>query len=156
MNKSARMQSRNTAMSVQFNRVLLAGLFLLICSSVFAAREIPAPSELININSAGAAEIAIALPGIGPQKAQRIIEWRNKHGPFQTREQLLDVKGIGPKTLEKIEGRFHFGDSPINLGNISSQQAPDRWVLHDIIERANHDRLVALGKTESVDSAMGR
>ncbi len=42
------------------------------------------------------------IPGIGPTLAQRILDWRKGHGPFQQVEDLLKVKGIGAKTLEKI------------------------------------------------------
>lgn len=42
------------------------------------------------------------MPGIGPALAHRILEWRKEHGPFHQVEDLLQVKGIGAKTLEKI------------------------------------------------------
>jgi competence protein ComEA len=40
------------------------------------------------------------LPRIGPATAQRIIAWRDTHGPFRTVDDLLAVSGIGPATLE--------------------------------------------------------
>lgn len=42
------------------------------------------------------------LPGIGPTLAQRIVEYRQQHGPFTQVDDLDQVKGIGPKLLEKI------------------------------------------------------
>ncbi len=42
------------------------------------------------------------LPGIGPALAARIIEYRQTHGPFQNIEQIRQVFGIGPKTLERL------------------------------------------------------
>lgn len=55
----------------------------------------------ININTATAAELEL-LPGIGPALAQRIIDHRREHGAFRRVEDLDDVKGIGPRTLEKL------------------------------------------------------
>ncbi len=52
----------------------------------------------IDINTANAQTLA-ALDGIGPQKAQAIVEYRQKHGPFKSVDELLKVKGIGEKTL---------------------------------------------------------
>jgi competence protein ComEA len=58
-------------------------------------------SNLININTATISELT-KLPGIGTTYAQRIIEYRKSHGPFQSLEDITKVKGIGPKTLEKM------------------------------------------------------
>ncbi len=55
----------------------------------------------IDFNRADASEIAL-LKGIGPVIAQRVVDYRNANGPFNGVEDLLSVKGIGPKTLEKI------------------------------------------------------
>lgn len=55
----------------------------------------------IDVNRATAAELQ-TVPGIGPATAQRIIEWRDKNGPFERLEDLLNVRGIGEKTLEKL------------------------------------------------------
>ena len=43
------------------------------------------------------------LPGIGAKKALAIVEWRNQNGPFADVSQLTDVRGIGPKTLERLK-----------------------------------------------------
>lgn len=59
----------------------------------------------ININRASAAELE-SLNGIGPALAQRIIEYREKNGPFKTIEELTNVKGIGPTLLEKNRDRI--------------------------------------------------
>lgn len=55
----------------------------------------------IDVNTADAATLT-RLPRIGPAIAQRIVAYREQHGPFRTPEDLLKVKGIGPKTLERI------------------------------------------------------
>lgn len=69
------------------------------------AEEAPAPvaavaesSDPINLNTADA-EALIALPGIGPALASRIISHREEHGPFTSLDQLIDVQGIGPNNI---------------------------------------------------------
>ena len=55
----------------------------------------------ININTASAAELE-NLDGIGPSKAEAILRYREEHGPFTDVRDLLNVPGIGEKTLEKF------------------------------------------------------
>ncbi|MGC8874582.1 MAG: ComEA family DNA-binding protein [Chloroflexia bacterium] len=55
----------------------------------------------VNINTAGVAELD-TLPGIGPGYAQRIVDYRQQHGPFRTIEDLQKVPGIGPATFARI------------------------------------------------------
>lgn len=59
----------------------------------------------INLNTASLAELD-TLSGIGKVKAQAIIDYREANGPFQTVDQLVKVKGIGPKTLEKLRDKI--------------------------------------------------
>lgn len=61
----------------------------------------------ININTATVEELQ-KLPGIGPVKAQNIVEYRNKYGKFTSTEELLKVNGIGEKTLDKIKPFLSF------------------------------------------------
>ena len=58
--------------------------------------------ELININTASVEELD-GLPGIGPTIAQRIIDYRDENGPFQTIEDILNVSGVGPSTFDQIK-----------------------------------------------------
>ncbi|HAY40194.1 MAG TPA: competence protein ComEA [Desulfobacteraceae bacterium] len=59
----------------------------------------------INLNKATATEIS-QLKGIGMKYAERIVEFRDKNGPFKQVEDLLKVQGIGPKILEKNKDRI--------------------------------------------------
>jgi competence protein ComEA len=54
----------------------------------------------VNINSADATTIARELKGIGLTKAQAIVEYRQKHGPFRSADELASVRGIGQSTIE--------------------------------------------------------
>jgi competence protein ComEA len=62
-----------------------------------------APSGPVDINSATADQLDV-LPGVGPTTAAAIIAHRLQHGPFQTVEQLGDVRGIGPAKLDALRG----------------------------------------------------
>ena len=69
-----------------------------------ALKPVPAgarPTRTINLNTATRAELEL-LPGIGPALAGRILEERGRLGRFGSVEQLDDVKGIGPKLMEKL------------------------------------------------------
>ena len=55
----------------------------------------------VDINTANTKELS-DLQGIGPSKAQAIVDYRQKNGPFKTTKDLTNVKGIGPKIVEKL------------------------------------------------------
>ena len=59
-------------------------------------------TEIININTAEKKNL-VKLPKIGIVTAERIIRFRDDYGPFKSLDDLLKVKGIGPKTLEKLK-----------------------------------------------------
>ncbi|MBL8469850.1 ComEA family DNA-binding protein [Methyloversatilis discipulorum] len=68
-------------------------LLCLLAAPVFAA---------LDLNSASEAELD-ALPGVGPSRAQAIIEHRTKNGPFTSVDELRNVKGIGDKTFAELK-----------------------------------------------------
>ena len=63
---------------------------------------VPSSADPININTASQAELE-SLPYIGPVLAQRIIEYRQANGPFESIEQIIEIYGIGQKTFENIQ-----------------------------------------------------
>jgi competence protein ComEA len=60
----------------------------------------------VDINAADAQTLAEALDGVGPAKAQAIVDYRAANGPFKSVDDLENVKGIGQSTLEKNRGRM--------------------------------------------------
>jgi competence protein ComEA len=67
-----------------------------------------AAGTLVNINTATAAELE-TLPRIGPTMAQRIVEYREANGPFETIGDVQDVPGIGPTTFEGFKDLITVG-----------------------------------------------
>ena len=62
----------------------------------------------IDLNRATAREL-IQLPGVGEVIAKRIVDFREEHGPFKRVEDLMKIKGIGEKSLEKIRPYIRIG-----------------------------------------------
>lgn len=66
------------------------------------------PADLTNINTASQAELE-TLPGIGPAKAQAIIQFRLENGPFNEIADIQSVSGIGSVTFEKLRAYITVG-----------------------------------------------
>ncbi len=83
-------------------RALLAATLLLGGGFTASAADDPAPMVgVVNVNTATVAELEL-LPGVGPAKAQAILEARRERGGFKSVEELEDVKGIGPVALGRL------------------------------------------------------
>jgi len=65
-----------------------------------------AAAGMINLNSADAKSLSNTLDGIGLTKARAIVAYRNQHGNFSSLDQLLRVKGVGKKTLERNKDKI--------------------------------------------------
>ena len=77
---------------------------LTLTSEPFRTRS---DQDLVDLNRAALEEL-VQLPGIGPELARRIIEYRHRGIGFQEPDDLLVVPGIGPGTVEKIRSRVRF------------------------------------------------
>jgi competence protein ComEA len=68
-------------------------------------------SGLINLNWATQAELE-SLPGIGPEMAKRILDFRDQNGPFENIEAIQEISGIGPATFARIQDLITVDESP--------------------------------------------
>jgi len=93
---------------VKFLAALAALLFALTAGPLQAGEETHASAvtATVNINTADAETLAVALQGVGLSRARDIVRYREQFGPFTTVEQLAEVKGIGAATLEKNRARI--------------------------------------------------
>lgn len=74
-------------------------LFVLI--SLFLALSFRALAGSVDINTADAQTLALNIKGVGAKKAAEIVRYRGQHGLFKSIEDLENIKGIGPKLIEK-------------------------------------------------------
>lgn len=95
-------------------RFALTTLFFL-STSVFA--------EPVNINQADAETISKALNGVGPKKAEAIIQYRKEHGDFKTLKDLESVSGIGAKTIQINEKDIIFSESAPAVGSTAEKKS---------------------------------
>ena len=86
---------------------MLIGLCILLAAFLIAPMLLVA-GDKVNINTANKEELS-ALPGIGPVIAERIIEYRDKNGPFENTEEITKIKGIGEKTFQKLKDFITIG-----------------------------------------------
>lgn len=73
------------------------------------AASAQAAAGKVNINTATAQELSVKLSGIGGGLAQRIVSYREKHGPFRSVEAIKNVSGIGDKKFESIRNSITVG-----------------------------------------------
>jgi competence protein ComEA len=88
---------------MHMSRLLLALALALFGPLAFAA---------VDLNTASKEEL-VALPGIGPAKAQAILDYRKLNGGFKSVEELKDVKGIGAKRFEKLRSDLTVAPVPV-------------------------------------------
>ena len=72
-----------------------------VAASAAAAPGAATGGSLLNLNSATGEQLE-GLPGVGPVTAEKILAWRSAHGAFSSVDELLEVDGIGEKTLAQL------------------------------------------------------
>lgn len=80
---------------------LVALVILSLTTPIFAADAAPAATGVVNINSADVSQLSL-LPRVGEKAAQRIVDYRKEHGAFKKTSDLMQVKGFGAKSFEKL------------------------------------------------------
>ena len=98
----------------------------------------------VDLNTASAPLLA-RVSGLSGTVAKAVVRWRESHGAFRSRQQLLEVSGLGPKTFEQSAGflRIRGGDNPLDMTGVHPETYP---VVEQII--------VKTGKP--IDQLMGR
>jgi competence protein ComEA len=91
-------------------RTLLAVALLALATPALAAKKPLAASDRIDLNRAGVTEL-MRLPGVGERRARAIVEQRSR-APFRRLEDVLQVKGLGPKWLAKVRAHVVVGGAP--------------------------------------------
>ena len=88
----------------------VAALVIALCAGTVnaSAQDTGAAVATVNINTASAEQFE-ALPGVGAKTAQRILEHRQKNGPFKKVEELMNIKGIGEKSVLKLKPYLTIG-----------------------------------------------
>ena len=106
-------------------------LALVLCSATAVAA--------INLNTATKEEL-VALPGVGPAKAQAILDYRSSHGAFKSVEEVKDVKGIGAKRFEKLKGELTVvGTTTKAPARPAEASAPQRMAKGTVTPAAKRD-----------------
>ena len=86
--------------------ILVCGGLVPVQAAVAASGGVAVTAPMsVNVNTAVAGQL-VALPGIGKATAERIIAYRTEHGPFQSVDDLVKVKGIGKKPMKKMHKIF--------------------------------------------------
>jgi len=114
-------------------------VFLCVSSLTHAKTE----ETRININAASSALMAATLIGIGPTKATAIVRYREKHGAFKVVDDLVNVKGIGEKTLDKIRdsivaGRYR---KPAIGKSLADKERQAKQAVQAVLQHAHQQSL---------------
>lgn len=83
-----------------------------LAQDVQALNELDAANMRVDINSANAETLALALDGIGMAKAQDIVAFREENGSFKSVEELALVKGVGPATIARNRDKIIVDSAP--------------------------------------------
>ena len=102
---------------------ILTLAFLVISLTTAAFAEEAQSSGVVNINTADAAQLSL-LPRVGAAAAQRIIDYRTEHGPFKKATDLMQVKGFGDKTFERLSSYISVDGKTTLSAKVQSPRKP--------------------------------
>lgn len=104
--------------------LFLSLIIATVCASAFAGEaQTSAPSGVVNINTADAAQLSL-LPRVGAKAAQRIVEYRDQHGPFRKTADLMQVKGFGDKTYQRLTSYISIDGKTTLTAKVQSPRKP--------------------------------
>ena len=118
------------ARSLAAKFLFFAFLFLCVGLPHSLAKKKP-PAKPVNINTASSEELQ-QVPGIGPATAQKILQMRKSYGPFKSVDDLLAIRGLGQKRLDKMRKYLTVGKTNSPKTDVSatkpaaSEKAPAR------------------------------
>ena len=100
----------------------------------------------VDLNTASA-PLLVRVSGLTPSTARAVVRWRDAHGAFRRRQQLLQVTGIGPKTFEQCAGflRIRGGDEPLDMTGVHPEAYP---VVQRILAAAGQPIEAVLGRRD--------
>jgi uncharacterized protein len=104
----------------------------------------------VDLNTASAPLLS-RVSGLSGTVAASIVRWRDAHGAFRNRQQLLDVTGLGPKTFEQAAGflRIRDGDNPLDLSGVHPETYP---LVQRILDKVARPITEVLGKSDVIRS----
>ena len=100
----------------------------------------------VDLNTASAPLLA-RVAGLSAGVAAAIVRWRDAHGAFRSRQQLLEVAGLGPKTFEQAAGflRIRGGDNPLDMTGVHPETYP---VVQRMLEKTGRPVQELMGKAD--------
>jgi competence ComEA-like helix-hairpin-helix protein len=114
-------------------------LSLIFSAPVDAGKKEP-PAQPVNINTANSEQLQ-QVPGIGPATAEKILHMRKTYGPFKSVDDLLAIRGLGAKRLEKMRKYLTVGKSAPK--NSPPPQPAEPAKPHAAVTPASHKVTVA-------------
>ena len=100
----------------------------------------------VDLNTASAPLLS-RVSGLSAGVARSVVRWREAHGAFRSRRQLLEVSGLGPRTFEQAAGflRIRDGDNPLDMTGVHPETYP---VVEQILRRAERPVQELMGRAE--------
>jgi competence ComEA-like helix-hairpin-helix protein len=99
-----------------WTRTLALHLSLCLLFVVLSSATKKPPVQPININTADSTQLQL-VPGIGPSTAEKILQMRKSYGAFKSVNELMAIRGLGPKRLEKMRKYLTVGKPAIQSPN---------------------------------------